>query len=629
MTTRYLKLTPALIALVAAPCALHAETDAGDIVVTATRSEQAAQDVGQAVTIIDKALIVQRQAQTVSDLLSTTPGVTASRNGGIGGFTGVRIRGAEAEQTLVLIDGVKINDPSSPGGGFDFGNLLIGNINRIEVLRGPNSVPWGSQAIGGVVNIITEPPGEGSAVDLRAEYGYADTAQGVVNANFRAGPVAASFGGGYFRSDGISSFAGGTERDGYRNYGANGRVEVTLSDAIAVDLRGYYSHGRADLDGFPAPLYAFADTPEYSTSQEVLGYAGIRAKLFDGRFTNRLAFTISDVNRDNYDPSFGTAAAFLSRGRVERFEYQGDFKLTEQVRAVFGAETETSRFNDGFTTVKTGIDSLYGQLIVKPLSALTLTGGVRYDDHQDFGSETTLGGNAALNLASGTTLRASYAEGFKAPTLFQLRSAFGNVELQPERARSIDVGIEQRLIDDQLVASITWFQRKTRNQIDFISCFNDATPKCVGRPFGTYDNIARARAKGLEFELTAKPTDALTVNAAYSYIDSENRSVGNPNFGNALARRPHHSVSLSADYAPVTGLSFGTTIQHVGDSFENAANSRPLDGYVVVGLRAAWRFDPRFELYGRVDNLFDTRYQTVADYSTIGRAAYVGVRAGF
>lgn len=629
MTTPNLTLAAALIALIATPGALHAETDAGDIVVTATRSEQPIEEVGQAITVINKALIIQRQAQTVADLLSTTPGVTASRNGGVGGFTGLRIRGAEGEQTLVLIDGVRINDPSSPGGGFDFGNLLIGNIDRIEALRGPNSVPWGSQAIGGVVNIITEAAGTGNSVNLRAEYGYADTAQGVVNASFRAGPVAASFGGGYFRTDGISAFAGGTERDGYRNHGANGRVEVALSEDIAVDLRGFYSHGRSDLDGFPPPTYAFGDTQEYSTSQELLGYAGIRAKLLDGRFSNRLAFTITDINRDNYDPSFGTAASFLSRGRVERFEYQGDLQLANQLRAVFGAETEKSRFSDGFSTLKTGIDSVYGQLIVKPVSALTLTGGLRYDDHRDFGSETTLGGNAAFNLAGGTLLRASYAEGFKAPTLYQLHSAYGNAALEPERARSIDVGIEQALLEDRLTAAVTLFRRKTRNQIDFISCTGDSTPKCVGRPFGTYDNIARARARGIEFELTAKPTDTLTVDASYSYVDSENRSAGSLNFGNALARRPHHSVSLSADYALAAGLSFGGTIQHVGDSFDNAANSRALDGYVLVGLRAAWRFDTRFELYGRVDNLLDARYQTVADYGTIGRAAYVGVRAGF
>lgn len=629
MIANYRLLSPVLIALAAMPCAANAQ-DSDAIVVTATRAEQPADQTGHAITVIDHALIERRQSQTVSDLLSTTPGVTFNRNGGVGTATGISIRGAETAQTLVLVDGVRINDPSSPGGAFDFGNLLIGNINRIEVLRGANSVPWGSQAIGGVVNIITAPPTDDLSINARAEYGYADTAQGVANTSFRAGPIAASFGGGYFRTDGISAAAIGTERDGYRNYGANGRVEIALSDAITVDLRGYYSHGRADLDGFPAPNYdTFTDTPEYSTSQELLGYAGVRASLLDGRFNNRLAFTITDINRDNFDPTFGDEPSFIGRGRVERFEYQGDFAVSDTIRTVFGAETEKSHFSDGFAKYSTGIDSAYGQLIVTPIAPLTVTGGIRYDDHEDYGSEVIFSGNAALRVASGTLLRASYAEGFKAPTLYQLRSDFGNETLKAERAQSYDIGIEQHLLDDKIVATATVFRRTAKDQIDFISCAAPFEGICTDRPYGTYDNIARARAQGVEFAVDLKPVDALTVNASYTYVDTENRSPDSFNFGNVLARRPKNSISLSADYAPAEGFSVGATIQHVSDSFDNASNSTPLDGYALVGLRAAWTFDPRFELYGRVDNVFDETYQTVATYGTIGRAAYVGVRAKF
>lgn len=173
-------------ALAAAPA--HARPADDAIIVTATRAAQPAGETGQAITIVDRATIETRQAVSISDLLSTTPGVTVSRNGGIGSLTGVRVRGAEADQTLVLIDGIRLNDPSSTGGGFDFGNLLADTIERIEILRGPNSVPWGSQAIGGVVNIVTAGPGEGAALSGHAEYGYADTAQAVANAGIGFGP---------------------------------------------------------------------------------------------------------------------------------------------------------------------------------------------------------------------------------------------------------------------------------------------------------------------------------------------------------------------------------------------------------------------------------------------------------
>jgi vitamin B12 transporter len=620
-----------LLAQAAAVDAALSEPARDDITVTATRSDQPLGEVGQAVTLIDRALILERQTVGVSDLLVQTPGVTATRNGGRGGFTGVRIRGAEAEQTLVLIDGVRINDPSSPGGGFDFANLLADNIERIEVLRGPNSVPWGSQAIGGVVNVITARPSFVPSLSARAEGGSFDTAQLVANAAGTLGRIAASLGGGYFRTDGVSSASAGTERDGYERYAANGRVEVTLSPNLLIDLRGYLSRGRVELDGFPAPAFTFADTAEFQKTRELIGYAGVRATFLDGRFLNRAAFTLTDVDRDNFDPAFGTGPSFRARGRVERFEYQGDLAATDWLRFVFGAETERSRFSDGFATFRTGIDSAFGQAIVKPLQALTLTAGVRHDDHRDFGGNTVFGANAALSLGS-TIVRASYAEGFKAPTLFQLRSDFGNPDLQPESARSFDLGVEQKLVGDTLVASLTWFQRRTRNQIDFTPCRPDLAI-CAGgaRPFGTYDNIARARTRGVEATLDLRPAEWLSVGAAYTYVDAENRTPGHAEFGLALLRRPLSSLALNADARTGSGLSVGGTLRMLSDSIDrDAFGSRVrLEGYALADLRAAYAVTERVELYGRVENLFDEEHETVLGYGTPGRAAYAGVRVRY
>lgn len=629
--------TLAIILATASPAlANDASADASaDIVITAIGAAQDADETGQAVTVIDRAAIERSQAVIATDLLMRTPGVSVTRTGGPGSVTAVRIRGAEDGQTLVLIDGVRVGDPSAPSGAYDFGNLMIGNIDRIEVVRGPNSVPWGSQALGGVVNILTARPSEGFQARARAEYGSYDSANATALISGSSGAFSGSIGGNWFRTDGVSQFAGGTERDGYRQYSANARLGIALGEDFDVDLRGSFADSRTDLDGFAPPTYAFGDTNEYSTAQEIYGYAGINARLFDGRLKNRLAFTISDIDRDNFNPDFGTTPTFLARGRTERFEYQGDLTLSEMFRAVFGAETETSKLftDDGFSpsAAKTGIDSVYGQIVIKPVAALTLTGGVRHDDHEQFGGHTTIGANAALKLGTGTLLRANYGEGFKAPTLFQLDDSitgYGNPLLRPEQAKSYDVGIEQTLLDGALVAGVTLFQRRTRNQIDFISCIAPLTGICANRPFGTYDNIAKARAKGLEFLLEMKPVEALNFTASYSFTDAENRTPG-ANFGNDLTRRPRHSVSVSADYAPMEGLSLGADVLHVGDSFDNAANSVRLDSYVLTGIRAAYTIDGRFTLYGRVDNLFDVKYQTAARYGTLGRAAYVGVRAGF
>ncbi|TCP90003.1 vitamin B12 transporter [Sphingomonas sp. PP-CE-1A-559] len=605
------------------------DADAPEIVVTATRAAQPLSEIGQAVTVIDRAEIERRQTTIVSDLLATTPGVTVTRNGTVGALTSVRIRGAEADQTLVVIDGVRVNDPSSTGGGFNFGNLLSSSVERIEVLRGPNSVPWGSQAIGGVVNIITAAPTEGVQARANAEYGYADSVFASAGVSGKSGPVSGSLTGGYLRTDGISSAASGTERDGYRQYGATGRVGVEFAPGIGLDLRGYFADSKVDIDdGFDPKTFVVADSLAYGTTQELYGYAGLHANLADGRFNNRVAFTIADINRDNYAQPGGDVT-FLGRGRSERYEYQGDFRPLDQVRVVAGVERENSRFNDGSTFAHTGITSVYGQLIVKPLNVLTVTGGVRNDDHDDFGSHTTFGANAALALRTGTTVRASYGEGFKAPTLYQLFSEYGNGFLAPETARNFDIGVEQAFLGNRARVGVTYFSRRTRNQIDFRDCSPTEleTPNsiCANRPFGVYDNVARAEADGVEFTLALRPVDALTLTANYSYIDTENRSIGN-NFGNDLARRPKHTASVDADYRFAFGLSVGGTVTMVGGSFDDAANTTRLDGYALAGVRAELPIDERFAVYGRVDNLTDSRYETIAGYGNYGRAAYGGVR---
>ena len=624
VTKFVLLISAAVFAAPAYAQSVPAETinDEDPIVVTATRAPQPLSEVGQAVTIIDRAEIERRQTVVVSDLLATTPGVTVTRNGGVGGFTGVRLRGAEAEQTLVVIDGVRVNDPSSPGGGFDFANLLSSSVERIEILRGANSVPWGSQAIGGVVNIITAQPTEGVQARGNAEYGYRDSVFANAGISGAKGGLSGSLTGGYLRTDGISQAAVGSERDGYRQYGANGRVGLEVAPGIGIDLRGYWSDSRVDLDGFPAPNFTFADTPEYSTTNELYGYAGLHANLMDGRFNNRIAFTLADINRDNYDPTFGDDPSFIGRGRSERYEYQGDFKLTQRARLVGGVEHETSRYDDGFDRFSVGITSVYGQAIVKPVDQLTLTGGVRNDDHDTFGNHTTFGGDAVLALGTGTTLRASYNEGFKAPTLYQLKSAYGNDDLDPEQSRTYDLGVEQAFLNGRVRVGGTYFNRITRNQIVFRSC---VAAECTTQPFGLYDNLQRTTGEGFELMLALRPVEALTVSGNYSHIDTENRTPGR-DFGRILARRPRQTVNANVDYRLPFGASVGATVSVVGDSYDNAANTVRLDGYALAGVRAELPIGERLAVYGRVDNLFDAEYRTVAGYGTYGRAAYGGVR---
>jgi vitamin B12 transporter len=608
------------------------------VVVTATRTEQPVSEVGQTISVIDAEAIRRRQADTVVDLLRNVPGVTFTRNGGVGTTTAVYIRGAESEQTVALIDGVKLNDPAAPGGGFDFGHLLVGNIARIEVLRGSQSVLWGSQAIGGVVNATTLEPTEALAVNGRAEYGWRDTRELVGNVSRKIGAVSASLGAGELETDGISIFdenLGGRERDGYRNFGANAKVNVALSDNVSVDVRGWYSNGRSDLDGFPAPAFSLGDTNEYSRTRELIGYSALNVSLLDGRFHNRIAGAYTQTKRNNFDPDGFVFETFDGNGRNTRFEYQGTFAVTERVQTTFGAESERSRFvTSSFggpaTRGEATINSGYAELVAKPIAGLTTTVGVRHDHHDEFGGKTTTGASAAWTPNEGLTiLRASYSEGFKAPTLYQLQSEYGNALLRPESARGWDAGIAQRFFSSKAEVGATVFRRDSRDLINFISCFAPFAGICGNRPFGTYDNVSRARAEGVELTALLKPVDALTVQANYTHVDAEDRSAGSAMFGNELARRPSDTASAIVDYTWAFGLETGVTFTHVGASFDDASNTQRVDAYDVVDLRAGYPLMNGIQLEARVENLLDEQYETLYRYGTAGRAAYFGVRFSY
>jgi vitamin B12 transporter len=606
-------------ALVAATPALAAESPDDEIVVTASGIEQSRDETGQAITIIDADTIATRQTVDVVDLLATTPGVRFSRNGSTGSVAGISLRGAETTQTLVLIDGVKVNDPSGIGDGYDFGHLLTANIDRIEVLRGSNSVVHGSQAIGGVVSLTTATPAEGFAAHASADYGYSDTLGAKADVSGTAGRISGGIGGAYFRTDGISSAAVGTEKDGYKNFAGNARLKVAFSDALSLDLRGYYIHGDLDYDSF---FGAPADSPDVAKLDQYTGYAGLNLALFDGRFTSRAAVTWLQNDRDYYFVR-GTAPDYGYSGTNWRFEYQGVVAPSDAAKLIFGYEHERPDYDFfGFGSTdsqKANIDSVYALAIVQPLTGLALTGGVRHDDHSQFGGATTLGANANYSPNGGATnIRASYGEGFKAPSLYQLFDAFsGNAALRPERSKSYDVGVDQNFAGGRATISLTAFLRNTSDQINF----DNAT--------FTYGNIDRTRAKGVEAALALRPVDALNVTASYSLIDARDRS-GRPGFdGNRLPRRAEHAASLSVDYDWAFGLSTGATLTMIGDSFDDFANNVRLDGYALAGVRASFPIGENLELYGRIDNLFDVDYATAFNYGTYGRSAYGGVRVRF
>jgi len=442
--------------------------------------------------------------------------------------------------------------------------------------------------------------------------------------------VAASLGANYFRTEGISAFnevRGGTELDGFETVGLNGKIDIALTDNLSLDLRGFFADGETEIDGFAPPTFAFGDTNDVSYQTDFVGYAGLNASFLDGRFRNRLAFAYTRIDRNNVnrDTNFESVDA---QGENRRFEYQGVFDADDIAEIVFGAEREESDFNSvSFGSLTGGsawINSVYGQVTVNPAEGLALTGGLRFDDHETFGSATTAAGSFAYTPNDGNTLvRASYSEGFNAPALFQLFSSFGNTALLPEESDSWDIGVTQSLLDGKAQIGVTYFERDATNQIDFVSCFGSTLAPCqvANPPFGTYDNIDLTSANGWEIGLVIQPVSGLDLALNYTQIDA----IDDTN-GLRLARRAEDTVSLVADYETASGFGIGTTILVVGDSFDDVGNTRPLDGYVVADIRASYEITEQFEVFGRIENVTNEQYETIFQYGVPGRAVFGGVR---
>ena len=239
--------------------------------------------------------------------------------------------------------------------------------------------------------------------------------------------------------------------------------------------------------------------------------------------------------------------------------------------------------------------------------------------------------SAAWAIAD-TVVRASWGEGFKAPSLFQLGSDFGNVNLNPETARTWDAGLERRFAQGRIMLSAAYFERRTTNQIDFVSCFGVVLPMCFGPGralrAGYYDNIASSQAHGFELQVEATPIDGLDVAANYTRTVSTNRSPG-ANFGNWLPRRPRNQANLDVSYVWPFDLTTSVAATYSGQSFDDLPNRNLTKGYVLWDLRASYPVTEAIEVYGRVENLFDVSYETIRNYGQPGRAAYAGLRARF
>jgi vitamin B12 transporter len=474
---------------------------------------------------------------------------------------------------LVLIDGVRVEDVSSPSGGYDFGNLLTGGIDRIDVLRGSNSVVWGSAAIGGVIAVTTK---EVNGAEASVEYGAKETVSADAVAGVANDRYAFSLNGGYARTDGVSAAAVGTEPDGYRQWRIGGRGRVNLTPISRSTPSRAMPTASSISTVIRRRLHRVRDTPNTrrpASSPAAPGSTTPAARTLDG------GYALADTRRNYYDPTYGADPQYGYKGRSQRVDLTGRIALPAHFALDFGG-TANGRASPPASTRSTA----------RACPAATrCSAGTPTRRALPPGCASTITAASARRRRSAPTAASAWRRAAPARQLWRrvqgahaLPALFGLREpgLSPERSRSYDAGVEYTTADGVFHASATWFRRDTRNLIAYVSCFSVTSPLCADGRFGFYDNVGKTRAEGVELELRADVSPTFRAQAVYTYDRARNLTVADANYGKALARRPRNALTLSADWtSPLAGLTLGADVRLVSDSFDDAGNRTRLDGY--------------------------------------------------
>lgn len=600
------------------------------------RLDETLEGVANSVTVITRREIELRGQPFVSDLLRTLPGLDVVQTGGRGGTTSVFIRGADPAHTLVLVDGVPVNDASNTARFYDFANMTTDQVERIEVLRGPQSVLYGSDAIGGLVSIILK-KGEGAPkTSLYGEYGSYESSLFRGEFSGSAPRVDYSASASRFATGSIpsaASDAGNTIRDPYRNATFAGTLGLKPLEALRVDLSARNTYAVFHLAGSGGPG---GDDPAYTgTSNETVLSARAALTSLDGRLVQTLTLGESAQTRRFIDDvSYVNPAAYSdssSYGQTTKAGYQAVVRLAGWNTLTAGVESREERAHQSYTSYSlfgpfvsiqdnrhTFAASAFAEELLKYDDRFFVSLGGREDDDYRYGKVFTYRVAPALLFpATGTKLKASAGTGFKAPTLYQLYSQYGVQTLAPESSAAWDAGLEQDLFDRTATVGATYFRSDVRDLIDF----NGATQ--------LYYNVGRVRDEGYELTAQVRPTDALAFKGNFTYTSAVDRTTGAE-----LLRRPRIKFGGDAEVRAGKKLSLDVGATYTGPRADQDFSTFParrvvLGGYGLWRLSGSYAATTHVKLTARVDNVFDKRYEEVEGYGTMGIAGYGGVELTF
>lgn len=579
-----------------------------DTVVTPSRTETPAATNASATTVITKEQIEATGQNSVVEILRRVVGVDVVQSGGPGRVSSTFIRGANSSHTKVLLDGIPLNDPSTGGGAFDFSTLMVDNIERIEILRGPQSMMYGSNAIGGVINIITvrgSGPLSGRIGVMGGHYG---TSQQSLNVNGGNDKFYYSFGANYFETNGFSAVAerlGAVEPDAYLNTTFSGRFGWTPCEAMNVDYVFRHINANIDIDDFLAD-----NLQRRNLRDQFFQRVQIQSLWLDGGLETKVGYNITDYKLiDTFPGGFGTPR---TDGQSRVLDFQANALLTETNTLTAGIDYQQEELEfTGSPLDRQNIGGLYVQDRFSFFDRSFTTIGVRWDEHNTAGRAQTYRFTQLFRIPeTGTDIHGTLGRGFRAPTLVDRSlTFFGNPNLRPERSKGWDVGVRQALFGDSVLLDATYF----RNDFTDLIAFGGAT----------LENIGRARSSGVEVVADILLTDRISLFGSYTYTKTINEADNLQ-----LLRRPLNKATCGitqrfwCDRANVNLF-----LRYVGPRFDfNDSFVRDtLDEYFLVNLSAQARVSNHLEFFGRIDNVLDDQYEEVNGFSTPGFSVYGGV----
>jgi vitamin B12 transporter len=621
-----------LLTLLLFASVLFADETLQPITVTASRNPVSISGSGSSVTVIDKQHIENRQIPFAADLLRDAPGIAVSKNGGAGTLTQLHLRGAESNHSLVLIDGIEANDITA-GSAFNFANLLSCGLESIEVLRGPQSSLWGSDALAGVVNIQTR-KGQGSTlVESTFSTGRFDTRQNCTGISGGNKLYNFSLYGAYFENNGTNISEQGSENDGYRNTTFNGRYGLSLTDNFEINLTGRHVDSAVETDPFDPPIDADRKT---ESTQNYFRFNSI-LNTFDSAWNHQASISITDTDKENFADGVEDTT---NSGKKLKFDYQTTlYHFTDYTSHSFtlAYEREREKFeqtgtasifgdpNQNQTIYNTGY---IGEYRVGIADQLFLNASLRKDDNDEFKDTYTHRLSASyMPSMSDTSIHGAYGTSVKNPGFterfgFTPDTFIGNPDIKPEKSKGWEIGLSH-IFTDQLEINATYFSEKLEDEIN--GFFFDSS---LGG-FTAINLEGESDRRGLELSIHAKPLKDLDVAGVYTYIESRQP---NDTGKTTEIRIPKNTASLVTNYRFLKQkANLNLSVNYTDDQFDNdfstfPANRVELDDYTLVNIAGEYQINKWITLQGRIENLFDSNYQNIFGYETQGINAHIGVK---